>query len=302
MSAGIERRQALAALAALAGHAWAGASTPATDAPNVRMPGPPFFVGSQPFFQGDLAALALAKAGWNPKLQILGTQTWPRQVRELRDGFADLAPLPVHDERLYDGYGMQRVDFPLRRGLLGVRQLVVRSDRVGEFTALRSLAQLQRHHRMGYGAEWGDLPHMRQLGFRVVTARSTELLYDGLQRGEIDFLSRGVNETGSELQYFNSASASFTAVPGVLLFYPLDDCFFVSQRRDGLHEALTRGLAMARRDGSYAALFQQHFGAALTALAGSKVWALHGYPRPVGLDLKEYDVIASGLLRARVAR
>ncbi len=266
------------------------------------MPGPPFIAGSQPFFQGELAALALGKVGWNPQLHILGTQTWPRQVRELRDGYADMAPLPVHDESLYDGFGMRRVDFPLRRGLLGVRQLVVRADRVAEFSAVSKLADLQRRYRLGYGAEWGDLPIMRRLGFQVVTARSTELLYDGLHRGEIDFLSRGVNETASELQYFSTAQTAFQAVPGVLLFYPLDDCYFVSQRREGLHEALSRGLTMARRDGSYAQLFQQHFGAALTALAGSRVWVLPGYPRPSGLDLKEYDVISAGLLRARVVR
>jgi ABC-type amino acid transport substrate-binding protein len=302
------RRQALGTLSASAGlmlsaSAW-GEHTPDTRASSafVRMPGPPVSLGGAPFFQGDLASLALRKVGWNASLQILGTQTWPRQVRELRDGHADMAPLPAHGTDLYGEFEVARVDFPLRRGLLGVRQLVVRADRVTEFSKLPSLGRLKSDFRLGYGSEWGDLPEMRRQGFRVVTAPSTRDLYVGLQQGDIDFLSRGVNETPNEVTYFSQSGPPLQAVPGLLLFYPLDDCFFVAKRRADLRDALSQGLMRAKRDRSYAQLFQQHFGASLASLAGSRVWVLRDYPRPLGLSLDHYDVLSSGLIKAQSIR
>lgn len=303
----LDRRTLLKALPAWAsaGSAWA-VHTPESASPTaVRMPGPPFPIGQHPFFQGELASLALRKAGWPEGLQILSTQTWPRQVRELRDGHADVAPLPALNPALYADFALRRVDFPLRRGLLGVRQLVVRADRVAEFKALPHLAALQQRHRLGYGLEWGDLPLMQQLGFQVVTARSTELLYEGLRQGSIDFLSRGINEVSSEMLRLADPKVRLAVVPGVLLFYPLDDCFFVSPHRPELHEALSRGLALAFRDGSYAALFRQHFGEALSGVREARVWRLNGYPLPPGLPLTDYDVlnrwVPRGVARSRGA-
>lgn len=292
-----ERRRLLAGLGAwafAAPAAWSRTThTPETQGDaTVRMPGPPVHVERQTFFQGELARLALDKAGHAADpLRLLSTQTWPRQVRELRDGHADVAPLPALDPALYAEFSLTRVDFPLRRGLLGVRQLVVRADRLPEFTALAHLSDLQQRHRLGYGQDWGDMPLMAQLGFQVVTARSTDLLYAGLRQGSLDFLSRGLNETPSELLRFSDPQVPLAVVPGVLLFYPLDDCFFVGPHRPQLRAVLMEGLQRARRDGSYRRLFQRHFGASLAAVRGSRVWQLPGYPQPPGLSLRDYDVL-----------
>jgi hypothetical protein len=296
-------------LLSAASSAWAlgtAASLRAQEAPTLRMPGPPFRLGQLPYFQGDLAALALQKAGIASPLQILSTQTWPRQVRELRDGHADLAPLPALDPRLYAEFHVQRVDFPIRRGLLGVRQLVVRSDRVAEFAQLPNLSTLQRRYRMGYGTEWGDLHVMRQLGFQVVTERTTDLLYDDLNSGRVDFLSRGLNEAPSEVAHFSALTSNpnpaFAVVPGVLLFYPLDDCFFVSRHQPRLAAALLRGLRLALSDGSYRQLFHQHFGESLAAVRDARVWRLEAYPRPSGLPLSDYDVLQRWVPKRAAAR
>jgi len=287
------RRHLLASLGAWGVAAPAAAAPEAAATGTVRMPGPPLAIERAAFFQGELARLALDKAGRAADaLQLLATQTWPRQVRELRDGHADVAPLPALDQALYAEFKLQRVDFPLRRGLLGVRQLVVRADRLAEFTELPDLAALQQRHRLGYGQDWGDLPLMSQLGFRVVTARTPELLYEGLRLGQIDFLSRGLNEAPSELLRFSDAQVPLAAVPGLLLFYPLDDCFFVGPQRQVLHAQLSNGLKRAWRDGSYRRLFHHHFGSSLAGVRGARVWRLPGYPQPPGLALRDYDVLA----------
>lgn len=285
----MQRRLALQLAGSLpVASAW-GQHGPRAPGLPVRVPGPPYPVGALRFFQGELLELALRKGGSEQGIELLSTQTWPRQVRELRDGHADVAPLPALDH-VYAEFKLARVDFPLRRGLLGLRRLVCRADRLPQLDSVRSLSELQAL-RLGYGAEWADLPILQRLGFRIVTARSTEQLYAGLRNGEIDYLSRGVNELHAEMSRFGPAGAPLALLPGLALFYPLDDCFFVAPGRTELHRTLTEGLARALRDGSYAALFEQHYSKALDDLAGVRVLELKGYPTPRGLSRQRFDVL-----------
>ncbi|MBH9551659.1 hypothetical protein [Inhella gelatinilytica] len=256
----------------------------------VRIPGPPYFVAGQPFFQGELAQLGLRKAGWGDALHLLPSQTWLRQVRELRDGHADMAPLPAH-EAVYQDYGLRRVDFPLRRGLLGLRRLVARADRLDKLRQLKDLKALKAL-RLGYGAEWADAPILQRLGFTLQLARSTEQLYEDLRAGRSDYLSRGLNEVPSEMVHFGGLGDPIGVVPDLLLFYPLDDCFFVAPQRADLQSALHTGLDRAWQDGSYATLFRHHYGGLIKGLAQARVFTLNDYPLPPGLPLSRFDVLS----------
>lgn len=120
----------------------------------LRMPSPPFHEPvDQPYNQA-LLALALQQVGDRLTLLRSSPQTWPRQVRELQQGRVDVAPLPALDGA-YQGFALRRVDFPLRPGLLGLRVLLVRKDRVAELSRIDSLERLKRELRLGYGADWG---------------------------------------------------------------------------------------------------------------------------------------------------
>ncbi len=273
-------------LCALVGGAW---PLMARAEAVLRMPGPPVFAGKRPFFQGDLARLALRKGGRPEALQLLAMPTWPRQVRELRDGHVDFAPLPAHAEA-YAEYGLRRVDFPIRRGLLGLRRLVCRRDRLAELEALPDLGALKAL-RLGYGAEWVDRPLLEGLSFRTLPTRSTDHLYAALLAGECDYLSRGVNELDQELAHYDPEGHQLSAPAQRLLWYPLDDCYFVPQRNPALHQALTQGLQRALQDGSYQRLFRQHYAAVIELLAKAKVWTVEGYPPPEGLPRASFDLL-----------
>ncbi|WP_374661778.1 hypothetical protein [Inhella sp.] len=257
----------------------------------VRMPSTPVPEPEYRQFQRHLLKLALRKAGWSDALDILPTQTWMRQVRELREGHVDVAPLPALQAEIYQQFGLLRVDHPLRGGLLGVRRLVVLRDRLPVFQAIKDLASLKRDFVLGYGSDWGDRAELQRLGFRMALAApstSNEPLYALLRKGEADYLSRGLNEVVSELLR-HGKGAPLAAVPGLVLHYPLDDCFFVSPQRRDLHEALTQGLSRALADGSHAALVRQHYEDELAQLAGAQAWRVEGYPAPPGLEPKRFE-------------
>jgi hypothetical protein len=135
-----------------------------------------------------------------------------------------------------------------------------------------------------------DLPEMRRLGFQMVAEPNKGALYTGLRRGSIDFLSRGLHEAGVELNQYGSASPGFAVLPGLALFYPLDDCFFVAPGRDDLHQVIAQGLNKAWADGSHHSLFRRHFESQLTSLRGVTLLELKGYPVPPGLPLQRFDV------------
>jgi hypothetical protein len=276
------------------GSAWlasaAQARHDAQDASRVRMPGPDWFISPErPYFQRELLELALDRAGGTWRVEVLTTQTWPRQVREMRDGHAEVAPLPALDAA-YAEYKIRRVDFPLRRGLLGLRRFVVRADRVAEFESVRDLTDLQQRFRMGYGHDWVDRPEMQRLGFQIGAEKSKSALYEALRSGKVDFLSRGLHEVRNEQDAFFGPQPSLTVLPKLAMFYPLDDCFYVAAGRDDLHQAIERGLQRAWSDGSYRRLFHRFFNPLLTSLSGVPVLELKGYALPEGLSPKRFDV------------
>jgi hypothetical protein len=270
-----------------AGSAWA---SPMVGRSSVwRMAGPSLPIPESRQFQTALLRLALRKAGASEAIDVLPSQSWMRQVRELQADRLDVAPLPAVEPDPYTAFALLRVDTPLRWGLLGARQLLVMAPRLSEFEGLVDAEQLSQRFTLGYGSDWGDLAVMQRLGVRLRTAPTLALLYDMLRRGEIDYLSRGLNEVEQERHFHAHFAQPVRAVPGVLLSYPLDDCFYVNPKRPDLHQALDRGLRAAQRDGSHAALMKQHYAETLAPLGGSRVLSLKGYPTPGNLPAELFD-------------
>lgn len=256
----------------------------------IRLPEPPFHEPLAQPYNEELLIAALERLGDRVSLRRSPPQTWARQVRELEQGLVDVAPLPAIDGA-YQGRRLLRVDFPLRPGLLGLRLLLAREDRLAELGRLGSLEQLRRGARIGYGADWADRERMEQLGFQLVLARSTEGLYELLRSGRCDLLSRGVKEVEAELQRYGAGAPRIAALPGVALHYPLEDCFFVAPQQQALQAALVDGLQRLRGDGGCLQLLSRHYGPLLRrqAMPQRQIWALPGYPAPSGLEPELLD-------------
>jgi hypothetical protein len=134
---------------------------------------------------------------------------------------------------------------------------------------------------------------MQSLGFRVEFGTAYRGLFDMLRAGRFDMLSRGVNEVAAELRDPLLAGRGMVVVPGIALYYPLDDYFWVHRDRGALHAAIERGFRRALADGSYAALFDRHYAAAMAEARIDERSVLHlrDYPVPPGTPLEAFDIL-----------
>ncbi len=209
-----------------------------------------------------LLALALDRGAYPAQLRLVGGLTQLRQARELLDDQLDVGLLPSNSTA--SEQGVLAVKVPIRRGLLGLRLLLARRELADEVARVSSLAQLQQRYTLGHGADWGDLGLLRRGGFRVVTSATYSGLFRMLEVGRFDLMSRGVSEVWDELEQPRLAgSGRLAVVPGIAMFYPLDDYFWVNPARPDLARAIEIGLPRARADGSFDALFRKQYQSAL---------------------------------------
>jgi hypothetical protein len=158
---------------------------------------------------------------------------------------------------------LRAVRFPIDRGLVGWRVLLVRRADAAAFARVDSVAGL-RPLLAAQGHDWPDLAILRGNGLRVAAGTSYDGLFAMLARGHIDYLPRSVAEAGDELAA--RPELALQIEPHLLLHYPSALYFFVHPDNSTLAGALATGLQRAERDGSLARLFDRTYGAHLAAL------------------------------------
>jgi ABC-type amino acid transport substrate-binding protein len=246
-------------------------------------------------FANELLALVLARSGGDWDVTVVEGMKQPRALQAARQGDVDVVTLP---HLASDRSRLIVVRKPLRRGLLGMRLLVARPEDADRLMRIANLEGLKRDFVMGYGDTWMDREALTDLGFRLSTGSSYPGLFDMLRAGRFDYLNRGINELGPELADARLAGRDLVVVPGIALYYPLDDYFHVTPRRPELARAIERGFERALADGSYAALFNRHFEGAMrdARLQERSIIHVSGYPVPPGTPLEDFDVL--GLVRS----
>lgn len=273
----------------------AQSATAAPAAREVRFPGRGEPGDHRFDFSAELLVLVLERAGGGWNVTIIEAMKQPRALQAARQGDVDVVALP---NLASDRSRLIVVRKPLRRGLLGMRLLLSRPANAERLMAIESLETLKRDFVMGYGDTWMDREALTDLGFRLSTGSNYPGLFDMLRAGRFDYLNRGVNELGPELADPRLAGSDLVVVPGIALYYPLDDYFHVTPRRPDLARAIERGFERALADGSYSALFQRHFEAAMrdAKLQERSIIHVSGYPVPPGTPLEDFDVL--GLVRS----
>lgn len=227
-------------------------------------------------FPISLLRLALQRAGCGHEVVGLRSYGQRRAEVELAQGRLDVTMVGRRDLPARAGLV---VPVPIRRGLLGLRLLLCRADRMRLFEGLNSVAALKRL-RLGYGMDWHDRRTLEALGFNIVPVNNYAGLFAMLQAGRTDYLSRGINEVWPEVREIQRRQEPIVVVPGLALRYPLDDYFVVRPGAPDLAALIQRGLQQAMADGSYQQLFDEHFGAALAqaGLMRRRVLEITDYP------------------------
>lgn len=114
------------------------------------------------------------------------------------------------------------------------------------------------------GISWPDTKILQANGFNVITARDyvegTEIINNKLA----DFYPRSVVEVHKELS--NEYSQNMVLRQGIAFYYPSAMYFFTNNQNLTLSKLIETGFNRAIDDGSYAALFDEHFGETLRKL------------------------------------
>lgn len=250
-------------------------------------------------FASELLALCLEASGEPLRLQPVQAMNQQRGRESALRGEIDVTLLP---NTARETGALRPVKLPLRRGLLGVRLLVARPETAEALMHVETSGELIRGFRMGYDRAWLDAWTFEAMGFAIVYGNNYSGLFDMLRAGRFDYLSRGVNELPAELAEPRLAGRGLVVVPGIALYYPLDDYFWVSPQRPELHAAIERGFLRVLEDGRYAALFNRYYGRAMreARLGERSVLHLPGYPVPPGTPLEHFDVLQPEVSRARL--
>lgn len=262
----------------------------------VRFPGRAEEAGDQRgAFATELLALVLDRSNERFRLEIVGGMNQPRRIQAAHEGLVDVVVLPNQATAQSQ---LIPVRHPLQRGLLGVRVLLARPEMAERLMTVASVEELKRDYVMGYGTTWLDRDVMAALGFRMEFGTRYTGLFEMLRAGRFDYLTRGVGELHAERQQPQLAGSGLVVVPGIALYYPLDHYFHVSPKRPALARSIERGFQRALADGSYAALFERHYGEAMREIGLGERSIIHvlGYPVPPLTPLEEFDVL--GLVRS----
>ena len=206
----------------------------------------------------ELLALALKKTGKPYELRPEAAfMLQVRAISELERGGLDVIWTMTTAEREQT---LLPIRIPIDRGLLGWRLLLVRQQALPRFATVTSPAQL-KDLVAGQGFDWPDTPVLRAAGFTVDTSVRYADIFRKLASGRIDYFPRSVQEIWSELDLH--AGEGVVVEPTLALHYPTAMYFFVNRSRPALAADIRQGLEGALADGSFEALFQRHFGAAL---------------------------------------
>ncbi|CAM3807006.1 hypothetical protein [Vibrio aquimaris] len=146
---------------------------------------------------------------------------------------------------------------PLEMGLLGWRVPIVHRDTEAQLGNVKNLEQLTKFS-VGQGQGWGDIPILKNAGFKVVTASKIEKLIKMVDGQRFDLFPLGATEVYQFLDKFGSGSNNLVVDSNVTIVYPYGRFFYVTKDNLKLADAITTGMENALADGSLLNLLKQH--------------------------------------------
>ncbi|MDM4768460.1 hypothetical protein [Pelomonas sp. SE-A7] len=259
MSLSLNRRQSLAATAALCG----SLRSPAQPAPVLRhmelLPQDDF--GR---YVVELMGLALQRSGLPHRLEpVPSFQISQGRVElEMSQARSRLDLVWSMTSRARE-QAILPLRVPLDRGLLGWRVALVRRADLAQWQKAPLLTELAQR-RGGQGLHWPDLEILRANGLSVDTAIDAPHLLEMLSKRRIDYFPRSVLEVQGELKTY--AQLDLAVAPGFVLRYPTASYAFLRPQLSELLPPLSQALEALIKDGSLDRLFRRHFQPRLAAL------------------------------------
>lgn len=128
-----------------------------------------------------------------------------------------------------------KVDFPLMKGGLGWRGMVVRKGDQYKISGFRSIADFNRERLVAcQGLNWPDATILRHAGFRVLEVQGLDSMMNMLGNLRCDFLPLSVYEGQTEVEAVAHRFKNLTFIYQPIIRYPLNMYFFCQCRETGV--------------------------------------------------------------------
>ncbi|MCV2883540.1 transporter substrate-binding domain-containing protein [Aestuariibacter sp. AA17] len=176
-----------------------------------------------------------------------------RQIVAVQQGLADVMWTMTTDEREEK---LLPVRFPLLKGYVGKRVLVIHRSREKEFGAKRKKTELQKKLAV-QGLNWPDSIILSHNQFNVQTVdwgMWYENMFKLLAEGKADYFPRSIIEVHQELSRLRDPN--FVISQYHLIEYPAFIYFFVSNDKRIFAKRLLTGLKRAKQSGELQTLFE----------------------------------------------
>lgn len=184
-------------------------------------------------------------------------KTYIQGLRGLAKGEVDIAFLSTSQRHESN---FLAVKVPLLQGMLGYRLFLINKRDKDKFKQIDSLVELKNSAVAGFGLHWEDLRVLYHNRLPVIANASYKELFYLLANSQVDYLPRGLNEIYNELEVLEKKHPNFILSNDLALYYPFVRYYFVHKENYLLAQRLQKGLAKAKADGSFKALFMKHFG------------------------------------------
>lgn len=210
--------------------------------------------GGHPLDQYAVGALQLALKQLGAPLEVSITERSATQGRlklEVIKGQYDImwaASTPVDEE------DMLPVRFPMLKGLLGYRVLIIHSEDQVRFDKVTTLDELKQFS-FGQALDWADTGILKSNGFNVITSSNYPSLFDMMQARRFDAFPRGVVEPWGELAQRDLPN--LTVENKLVIVYPMPFYFFVKKDNVSLAKLVELGLEKALANGEFDRYFAQ---------------------------------------------
>jgi hypothetical protein len=147
--------------------------------------------------------------------------------------------------------------FPLFRGLLGYRVLLIRKEDNAKFSQIKTPEQLKKLVAC-QGAHWPDSDILEANGYAVSRVVHFEAMFKMLAKKRCDYFPRAIFEGYSEQKAIANEFPNIVLLNEIILHYNFPFYYFVDKNNTALANRLSVGLNQSFKDGSLMKLMKSH--------------------------------------------
>jgi hypothetical protein len=151
----------------------------------------------------------------------------------------------------------QPIRIPLLKGLNGWRIPLVKKSNANLILQQTSLTEF-KNLLAGQFHLWSDVAILESNNLKVHKATNATGIFQMLEKGRFDYFPRSVLEIWPEMERHKHLDIMIEQ--HTLIHYPSAYYFYVNKQNQALADDIKQGLELALQDGSFDALFTQHYG------------------------------------------